>query len=74
MDVWRGMVHTKFLFLNSHRNRSKIDGFISVTSDTRVDVYNLNGLKVASKIAVKDLNTELEDGVYIINGKKHFIE
>ncbi len=53
---------------------SKVNGIIGVSADTRVDVYNLNGMKVANKIAVKDLRTELEDGVYIINGKKYFIK
>ncbi len=53
---------------------SKIDGIIGVSADTLVDVYNLNGMKVANKIAVKDLKTELEDGIYIINGKKYLIK
>ncbi len=53
---------------------SKIDGIICVSADTRVDVYNLNGMKVASKIAVKDLKTELEDGIYIINGRQYLIK
>ncbi len=53
---------------------SKIDGIIGVSADTQVDVYNLNGMKVASKIAVKDLKTELEDGIYIINGRQYLIK
>ncbi len=53
---------------------SKIDGIIGVSADTRVDVYNLNGMKVANKIAVKDLKTELEDGIYIINGRQYLIK
>ncbi len=51
-----------------------IDAIEGVTMDDKVDVYNLNGMKVASKMAVLDLETELEKGVYIINGKKYLIK
>ncbi len=50
------------------------DGIIGVSADTQVDVYNLHGLKVASKIAVEDLKTGLEDGIYIINGRQYLIK
>ncbi len=51
-----------------------VDAIYGVTVDTKVDVYNLNGVKVAGKIAVKDLDTELEKGIYIINGKKYWVK
>ncbi len=53
---------------------SVIDAILGVTMDDKADVYNMNGLKVASKMAVKDLETELEKGIYIINGKKYLIK
>ena len=34
-----------------------------------VDVYSLSGIKLKSKLSVKDLTNELADGLYIINGK-----
>ncbi len=51
-----------------------VNAIYGVTVDTKVDVYNLNGVKVASDIAVKDLDTELEKGIYIINGKKYWVK
>ncbi len=51
-----------------------IDAIDGVEMDDEVDVYNLNGMKVASKMAVQDLETELEKGVYIINGNKYLIK
>ncbi len=36
--------------------------------------WMFTSLKVANKMLVKDLNIELETGIYIINGKKYLIK
>ncbi len=53
---------------------SIIDGILGVTTEEKVDVYNLNGVKVAENIAIKDLKTALKKGGYIIKGKKYLIK
>ncbi len=53
---------------------SVIDGIDDVNADTRGDVYNLQGVKVASNVALKDLNKEVSEGIYIIKGKKCLVK
>lgn len=48
----------------------KSSGIEEVTTDTRVDVYNLQGIKVQEQVLVTDLEKILPQGVYIVKGKK----
>ncbi len=53
---------------------SKINSITGIDAETEVNVYDLNGKLVATKIAFKELKYILEKGVYIINGEKHLIK
>ena len=49
-------------------------GLNNVYFDTFVNVYNLKGQIVGSHLRVRELKQILKRGIYIINGKKFFIE
>ncbi len=53
---------------------SVIDGVDEINADTRGDVYNVQGIKVASNVALKDLKKEVSEGIYIINGQKYLVK
>ena len=47
-----------------------VNSIFGIKADVRVDVYNLQGLKIKRDVAVGKLGDELPRGVYIINGRK----
>lgn len=50
------------------------DGIEGVTTETLVDVYTLQGMKVKHQVSYKDLDKILPKGIYIINGKKVIVK
>lgn len=48
----------------------EVNGIDEITTDTRVDVYNLQGIKVQEQVLSKELEKILPQGVYIVNGRK----
>jgi len=44
-----------------------------VRGNETVDIYNISGVKVASKVTINDINT-LNPGVYVIKGKKILVK
>ncbi len=49
-------------------------GIHDITSNMRVDVYNIQGIKIASNVPFKEVSTSLPTGIYIINGKKYLVK
>lgn len=47
-----------------------VNGIDEITTDTRVDIYNLQGIKVKSQVLYKEWEKILPQGVYIVNGRK----
>lgn len=45
-----------------------------LSSDQKVDVYNLNGIKIFEKVSAKDALKSLPKGIYIINGQKIYVK
>ena len=50
-----------------------VDGIEAVVTNRLVDVYTLQGVMVKRQIPVEELEHELPDGIYIVNGKKMVI-
>ena len=50
-----------------------LDGISSITADTLVDVYSLQGVKLKDDIPAGKLKEELGRGLYIVNGYKVMI-
>lgn len=48
----------------------EVNSINEITTDTRVDVYNLQGIKVQEQVLSKELEKILPQGVYIVNGRK----
>ena len=51
-----------------------VDGIEETVIDNLVDVYTLQGVIVKRQISVKDLETELPSGIYIVGGKKFVVK
>ncbi len=51
-----------------------VDGIEAVVSSKLVDVYTLQGVMVKRQIPVEDLEKELPNGLYIVNGKKFVVK
>lgn len=45
-----------------------------LSSGQKVDVYNLNGIKIFEKVSAKDALKSLPKGIYIINGQKIYVK
>lgn len=48
----------------------EVNSINEITTDTRVDVYDLQGIKVQEQVLSKELEKILPQGVYIVNGRK----
>ena len=51
-----------------------VDGIEEIVTERLVDVYTLQGVIVKRQISVKDLETELPSGIYIVGGKKFVVK
>ncbi len=49
-------------------------GIDGITAGSKVDVYNLSGIKVAGDITLDELKSRYEKGIYIINGRKYRVD
>lgn len=50
------------------------NGIEEVMTDTRVDVYNLQGIKVKEQVLSEELEKILPQGVYVVNGRKMVVK
>lgn len=52
----------------------EVNGIDEVMTDTRVDVYNLQGIKVQDQVLSKELEKILPQGMYIVNRRKLLVK
>ena len=45
-----------------------------ISSDKKVDVYNKNGIRIYKQVYVKEVLQRLPKGIYIISGRKIYIQ
>ena len=51
-----------------------VDGIEEIVTERLVDAYTLQGVIVKRQISVKDFETELPSGIYIVGGKKFVVK
>lgn len=52
----------------------EVNGIDEIMTDTRVDVYNLQGIKIQQQVPFKELENILPKGIYIVNRRKVMIK